>query len=173
MSRKLHRGRRSVFRKKRTWIKPLVWVIVLILLAVGGYFLAPYVFGGKTPDSSAVPPESSITESSQEVSTVPPETVPPETEEAPIDNSAPVRAVYVPLSVLREKTGNGLDTWLQTLAADGFNSVVVQLKDYAGNVYYQSSTAGAATAKAVTETAMPLADLSALREQMAEKGGEQ
>lgn len=169
MSRKLRRGRRNVFRKKRIWVKQLIWVLVFVLLAAGGFFLASLVLGDdKAPAASSSDTSSEI---SQESSVTTPETSLPETEEmvTPVPD-APVRAVYVPLAVLREKAAQGLDAWLQALSEAGHNSVVVQLKDFTGNVYYQSATQGAVTADVVTENAIPMAELTSLREQLAGKG---
>ena len=95
MSRRLRRGRRSVFRKKATWVKPLVWVVVLVLLAVVGYFLTDYVWNRQPRDDVSSSPSAPVTESSQgSIPDTDPVTQPPATEETTlVDITQPVRAV--------------------------------------------------------------------------------
>ena len=46
MGQKLHRGRRSVFRKRRTGLKTFAWILVAVVIIAGGY-LAAMMLGQK------------------------------------------------------------------------------------------------------------------------------
>lgn len=170
MKRSKIRRRSRVFRRRRggaVFGKVLLWLLV-IPVAVGGYFLAQYLFeggGGKPAIAPTAPTESTTaTTPSQTPSATP--TVPNVSDGANVKN---MQALYLPASALYAP-----ETWTATLeaaSAAGYNAVIVDVKDADGRLWYVSSSPLAQTARAVQTKAVSVEALTALRDAWQEKWG--
>lgn len=159
MGQKLHRGRRSVFRKRRTGLKAFAWILVAVVIVAGGY-LAAMLLGPQ--GTSSVPtdakPTTSQTATTPTESTPPTESAQPE-EETPATVTAGLRGFYLPHSML------STDTLSDTLAAAkqaGFTAVVFDLKDTEGRLYYRFSAAEAKQVNSYTDNALTKKQLKEL-----------
>lgn len=135
----MHRYNRSVFRKKRTWPRTVGWIVGCVLVIALGFFGAkminerPAVEKPDKPASSETntPGKPADNESSSPADV--PATKPQESE-----NPSHMRAFYLPFSALRETTA--LTGQLQQAAQAGFTSVVFDLKNPDGQLYYRFSS---------------------------------
>lgn len=160
--------RRSSFARRSTfpW-KNVLTVVLLLALAAGGAFTAKWLFE-QSPE--AVPSEPTTTESTSAPTTVPddPVTQPTVSDVPSLPTAQTARAVYVSTTLLADETA--LEKQLDEMVAAGFNAITFDLKDADGQVWYQSATASAKTAKSVAETALTSDRLRAVLELCEEKG---
>lgn len=161
MKRTRIRRRNRVFRRRhvgRVIGKICLWLLV-IPVAIGGYYLADYLVN-RTPSSPADTPADSpavVTEPSAA-----PTTAPTEEPTAGSDGVRPadLRAIYLPPAALRDLAARG-DT-LTAASAAGYNAVIVDLKDADGALWYASATELAVAAGAAREDALTLEELRAV-----------
>lgn len=167
MKRTRIRRRSRVFRRRhvgRVIGKICLWLLV-IPVAVGGYYLADYLVN-RTPSSPAdTPTDASVvtTEPSAAPTTAPTEE--PTTGEDGVRLSE-LRAIYLPSAALRNLAARA-DT-LTAASAAGYNAVIVDLKDADGALWYASATELAVAAGAAREDALTLEELRAVAETLRE-----
>ncbi len=165
MKRKRIRQRRRVFRRRRNaaaFDRALLWLLV-IPVAVGGYFLAQFLFA-REANAPTIAPTTPTVGTTTTAPTVP--TSPPPAQE---EGEESLRAVYLPSAVLREPT-----MWTQTLQAAsgaGYNAVIVDVKDAEGLVWYASASPLAAAARSVQSRAISVEALAALRDTLQTEWG--
>ncbi len=164
MSRKLRRGRTRVFHKRNTLpLKILGWVLAAAVIVAGGYFGAKFILEEKPATESSSPA------SGQPASSVPSSSQPPASEpEVTTPEAGALRAFYLPLSALRQT--ETLPSVLDEAAAAGFNAVLFDLKDEAGNLLYASATELALEAQSAADDAMSLDELKSLFQTLRGKG---
>ena len=150
MGTKLHRSRRSMFKKSNPILGVLKWVIPCVAIVAIGFFGAKYLTEHPLPIGTDTS-EASVPDASSEVSDLP-------AESDKIDDS--LQAFYLPFSAYRNAATR--DTALSNAAAAGFNAVILEMKDADGTIYFQSSSARVAKVKCTAENALPLADVTAL-----------
>lgn len=152
MRQKLHRGRRSVFRKRSPLPRIIGGIVATVAVVALGFFGAKWV-----NEHPVTPPtDTSAPTVSAPTASVPTDTTAPTTPTTPTDPATAdtVRGFYLPFSAL---TGDNLTATLNAAKEAGFNAVLFDLKDAEGNLYYRftSSTAvqvNSFTANALTET---------------------
>lgn len=157
MATKLNRGKKNMFRRRRAKrIKTFVTVLVCLALVGAGVLLAKEFSG--TPETR---PEQggASSSSSTTVPTTTTTTLPPPQAETPVPEEA-LRGAYIPVSLLSDT--EALETKLAELALAGHNSVVFDLKDADGVVWYAAESVfvkktGAVSANAVTKEALKAA----------------
>lgn len=160
MKRTRIRRRSRVFRRRhvgRTIGKICLWLLI-IPVAIGGYYLAEFLVNREPSPSPDTPADTSVvvTEPSAAPTTVP--TDEPETAGDGLRLSE-LRAIYLPSTVLRDVTAYA-DT-LTAASAAGYNAVIVDLKDADGTLWYVSATELALTARAARADALTLEELRA------------
>lgn len=170
MGQKLHRGRRSVFKKRNPVLRTIGWIVLSVAVVTVGFFGAKFfsehpvldvgIPSGQPTisDPASTPDDSSASEDSTPATPVTP--VPP-VGSVP-DTAESIQAFYLPHSALLD-TANLTDT-LQAAAAAGFNSVVFDLKGGEGELYYQFTSAQAQKVKSYTEDALSAGELEGLFE---------
>ncbi|MBR5523931.1 MAG: hypothetical protein IKU51_01510 [Clostridia bacterium] len=172
MGQKLHRGRRSVFRKKRhPALRALGWGVLCVAVVAVGFLGAKYFTEHPQwePDTGLPddqPTVSSPVEESGDAST--PEDRPADPIEPTPNISDAIRAFYLPHTALLDNAA--LDKLLSQAAAAGFNSVVFDVKDAAGNLYYRFTSATAGKVNAFTEDALTAERLSGVFSHIREAG---
>lgn len=148
MGYKVHRKRRYYSRRKSPYRQILAWVLAAVAVVALGFFGAKWLFGGAKNIPTATPAPAVTTTTAPTVTT----TAPPVTA-----NGFVYRGFSLPYTALTDKEV------LKQTAADaakaGFNTVVIELKDKDGNLYFVSETqegktVGAATADAVSLPAL-------------------
>jgi len=167
MGQKLHRGRRSVFRKRRTGLKTFAWILVAVVIIAGGY-LAAMMLGQKGNTSV----QTDATPTISQTAPTPTESAKP-TDPTTLNTDTSVtvqnglRGFYLPHSML------SADTLSDTLAAAkqaGFTAVVFDLKDTEGRLYYRFSAAQAKQVNSYTDNALTKKQLKALFSLIKEAG---
>lgn len=164
------RRRSRMFRRRHggvTFGKVLLWLLV-IPVAIGGYFLAQFLFegGGGKPAVAPTTPTTNVTV------TPPPQTTPSAPTVPNISdgtNVKTIKALYLPTSLLYAP-----ETWTATLQAAsdaGYNTVIADIKDADGRLWYTSSSPLAETARAVQKNAVSAEALSALRDALQKEWG--
>ncbi len=169
MKRRKIRRRSRVFRRRRdnaAFGKVLLWLLV-IPVAIGGYFLAQHLFegDGKPTVAPVTPSESTTTTVPSQTTPVTP-TVPSVSDGADVKN---MQAFYLPSSALYAP-----ETWTATLEAAskaGYDAVIVDVKDAEGRLWYTSSSPLAESARAVQKKAISAETLASLRDAMQETWG--
>ena len=164
MSRKLHRGRTRDFHKRRFPVKAIVWILAAALIIPASYFGAKYMLEERPEQAESSSPSASSVSGGAAGSSAPPAVSEPE---APEEDGA-VRAVYLPLSTLRDAAGR--DTALSAAASAGFNAVLFDLKGSDGRLAYVSATPLALQAQSAADGALPLEDLKNLLQAVKDKG---
>ncbi len=151
---KLHRSRR-VLRERHPLPRILAWAVGSLAVVALGFFGAKYFTEHplKTDSVNSSSPMSSAS------SDIPASTDNP-SQSQPIVSADSVRAFYLPLSAMSDATA--LTNTLKQAAAAGFNSVVFDLKDSSGTLYYRSQTARAAQVNSFAVKALSIADTQAL-----------
>jgi len=148
-------------RKKRTR-NTIIFVIVIALLVFLGYSMAGplknLINGEKTdlPSSSNAPTTSQITSSSV-AST--------ETEKDFSEDVVNISMVYLTRETAMD--GAKLTDYLENVKKLGYNSVVIELKDEAGNIYFATKNEMAAKVGAVSQSQI---DISSLISKIKEAG---
>ena len=137
-------------------LKGILFVLLLAALVFIGYCVSKSV-GDLLNRESSVPSssqEESLPESSEEEPSVPEEES-SEEEDTPAMES--IRAIAVP----RESMSSleTVDAFLDTVDTTLYNSVVVELKDSTGNIFYTSQVELANTCGAIAENALDAAQL--------------
>ncbi len=158
MGMKLHRNRR-VFRSRNLLPRILAWVVGAAAVIALGFFGAKYFTEHPVDSAPDSAPSESVTNS------LPADTA-PESDDAPSVDTAPsvtadkVRAFYLPHSAL----GNAdtLNATLADAAQAGFNSVVFDLKDENGTLYFRSETARAQQVNSYATDALSTDEVTAL-----------
>lgn len=147
MGRKLHRKRRSYYRRRnKNALKPILgWALAAIILIPGSFFAAKFLFREKPVPSTPAGGTAATT-------TVRGETTVTTTAPAVVQTGV-FRGFTVPASALGDTAK--LTATAKQAAAAGFNCVVIELKNQQGNLLYVTETevgktAGAALPDAVT-----------------------
>ncbi len=156
MGSKLHRGRRSVFRKRHPIGKILLGLVGAAAIVAGGFFGTKYLMEhpiAAGPDSST--PAESVPESSVPNSS----STEPETPNN-MGVADAMRGFYLPNTVLHDTAA--LTATLQQAASAGFNSVLFDMKDADGRLYFRSSSEQALQVNSFTEDAFSAEELKAL-----------
>ena len=168
MGMKLNRGRQAVFRKKNTWLRSLLWVVTALAVVALGFFGAKLLDKPPVtddPDSSAVSaPDQTLDTSGS--GTLPSEPAQPTVTEPTAPST--IRAFYLPVSVLRDTAR--LSATLEQAKAAGFNSVVFDLKDSAGQLHYRFSCQPAQQVNSYTADAFTAEELAQLFTTLREAG---
>lgn len=159
MGMKLHRGggRRSMFRsRRRSFLAVFGWGLAAVAVVALGFFGAMLL--QETPPLSADgPSDIPTTQPTNTVQTT-------DTTHTPVppaaDTTHAVQGFYLPFSALRDSVT--LQGTLEQAAAAGFNSVVFDLKDADGNLYYRFSSPQAMQVNSFTADALSTDDLRAL-----------
>ncbi len=164
MGQKLHRSRQTMFRKKHTWLRTISWIVAAVLIIGAGFFGAkllderpavtePDSSAATDPDTSAPGAEPGEPENSNPSEPTQPTDTKPQTADA-------LRAFYLPLSALRDTTT--LTGSLEQAAQAGFNSVVFDLKDRDGLLYYRFTCPQAQQVNSYTDDAFSVEELQTL-----------
>lgn len=157
MRQKLHRGRRSVFRKRNPAPRIIGGIVAAVAVVALGFFGAKWIHEHPViaPNDSSAPtvsaPDTSVPTDTpaQDVPTTP--------------GTDTVRGFYLPFSAL---TGDGLTATLTAAKEAGFTAVVFDMKDADGKLYYRFSSAEAAQVNSFTSDAMTADALTALLERI-------
>ena len=171
MRQKLHRGRRSVFRRKRHPVLRAFGMAVACVGVVAVGFLGAKYFSEHpqlTPDTGIEQP----TQSAPEDNTVPETSQPEQTPAAPV-TPAPsieeaIRGFYLPHSALSVDSLTDTSLFHDAKAA-GFNAVIFDVKGADGTLYYQFSSPTAAKV-GYAENALNSQQFAALMGQIREAG---
>ncbi len=168
-------------RKKRTR-NTIIFVVVIILLVFLGYSMAGPVknlLNGEKTDvssSSSTPTSSQITSSSMASS---------ETEKEFFEDEALISAACLTREIAADETK--LSAFLDNIKKLGYNSVVIELKDEAGNIYFatkneMAASVGAVSAASIDASALitkikaagltPIAEIHAFKDKTATKNGD-
>lgn len=131
MGQKLHRGRRSVFKRRNPVLRILVSTLTTVAIVAIGFFGAKYLL--ENPISTDREPVSSAP-----VSTTNTTTTTQPTPETAVGLTDGIRAFYLPADKLTDN--NQRTATLQAAKKAGFTGVVVDMKDADGNLYYRSNT---------------------------------
>lgn len=156
MRQKLHRGRRSVFRKRSPLPRIIGGIVATVAVVALGFFGAKWVNERPdTPPSDTSAPTVSAPATSAPTDTTPTNPTPPNTP-ATADT---VRGFYLPFSAL---TSDSLTATLNTAKQAGFNAVLFDLKDAEGNLYYRFTSAAAVQVNSFTTNALTAEQLKSL-----------
>ena len=151
MRQKIYRSRRSPYRrraKKSQFKQIFIWILVAAVIIPGSFFAAKWIDNnGKNLPAQGEPVATTTTK----VTTT--TTVPPV-----VNATQTLRGVYLPHTVLSDT--KALADIAKSIQADGFNSVVIELKDRSGKLLYASETEAAKQAKAATADAITLKALT-------------
>ena len=150
---KLHRGRRSVFRKRNPAPRIIGGILAAVAVMAIGFFGAKWVSERPaiSPDDSSAPTVSAPVDSTPADA--------PATEAPTTPSTDTVRGFYLPFSAL---TGDGLTATLTAAHEAGFNAVVFDLKDADGQMYYRFSTDAAVRVNSFVANALTADQLTAL-----------
>lgn len=160
MGRKLHRKRRSYYRRRnRNALKPILgWVAAAVILIPGSFFAAKFLF--KERPAPSTPAGNTAVTTTQNGKTTVATTAPPVTQ------TDTFRGYTIDASALRDTAK--LTATAKQAASVGFNCVIIELKNKQGNLLYVTETEAGKTAGAAMADAVPLAVLTdgfaALRE---------
>lgn len=161
MRQKLHRGRRSVFRKRNPAPRIIGGILAAVAVVAIGFFGAKWMTEHPVtaPDDSSAPTVSAPDTSA-------PADVPADSTPTP-PTADTVRGFYLPFSAL---TGDSLTTTLATAKEAGFTAVLFDLKDAQGQLYYRFSCADAVQVNSFTPDALTADQLTALFSRIREAG---
>ncbi len=148
MGRKLHRKRRSYYRRRnRNALKPLLgWALAAVILIPGSFFAAKFLF-------KETPAPETPTGGTAATTTVSGETA-ATTTAAPIVQTSVFRGFTLSASALNDTAK--LTATAKDAAAAGFNCVVIELKNKQGNLLYVTETEAGKTASAAAADAVSL-----------------
>ena len=152
MGQKLHRGRRTVFRKRRTGLKTFLWILTAVVIVAGGYLAAMFLGQKGTPSvqTDATPTTSQTATNPTEPAT-PTDPTPPESTDNPVTAVNGIKGFYLPHTALTDK---GLEDTLTAAKQAGFTAVVFDLKDAEGRLYYRFTTEQAKQVNSFTKDAL-------------------
>lgn len=162
MRQKLHRGRRSVFRKRNPAPRIVAGVLAALAVVALGFFGAKWMSERPAPLPATSTPAVSTPDTSTPTTTT---TAPPPATAPTV--SAGIRGFYLPHTAL---TGDGLADTLSAAAKAGFNAVLFDLKDAEGKLYYRFTSPAAVQVNSFTDTALTPAQLAGLFKQIKEVG---
>lgn len=168
MGQKLHRGRR-MFRKRNPALRTFGWIVLCVAVVAAGFFGAryfsehPFIEPDLPADLPTVSDPVSTPDDSSDTSDTPARPVEP----AP-DTADTVQAFYLPHSALTDRLA--LTTTLQQAATAGFNSVVFDLKDAEGQLYYRFACDQAQKVNSFTADAFTADQLTGLFETIRQAG---
>lgn len=156
MGRKIHRGHRSSYgrrynKKSSAWVQVVAWVVAAVILIPGSFFVARWIDQGKqnVPASQNNDTTASTTVQSTTATTTQPSVV---------GGEQVLRGFTLPYTKLRDV--KALKTLAEQAVKDGYNSVVIELKDRDGNLYYVSETEAGKQADAQVAKALTLKKLT-------------
>ncbi len=172
MRQKLHRSRRSVFRRRR---HPVLRTLGILLACVGvvavGFLGAKYFSEHPqlTPDTGVEQPTQSAPEDSSAPDTSQPEDKPadPVTPAPSIEEA--IRGFYLPHSALSVDSLTDTSLFHDAKAA-GFNAVVFDVKGADGTLYYRFSSPTAVKVNSFAENALSGEQFAALMSLIREAG---
>ena len=152
MGYKLHRSHRSVFRRKRTWPRVLLSLFAALVVVAGGFFAARWLDRPKTelPTDTSATVSTPATESDPET---PPQELPPAT----VDT---VKGFWLPHSALLDT--DALTATLEKAADAGLNTLLFNLKDGDGHLYYRFESPQAVQVNSFKENALTGDQLAAV-----------
>ena len=159
MRQKLHRGKRPVFRKRNPALRIIGTVVVVVAIIAGGFFGAKFI--SERPQTA---PETQEEQTAPTTTTTTKPTTKPKDETATLTT---VRAFYLPFSALLKED---LADTLSAAKKAGFNSVVFDLKDAEGNLYYRFNSEYAVKVDGYAEKALTKKQLKNLFALMKEEG---
>lgn len=172
MGQKLHRGRRSVFRKRRSPLKTILWLFVAVCIIGGGYLMAMLVAPQAQQAMTAqqetdIPQHSPIdTKPTQPSPTKPAAPTQPSPEDAGTVPTG-IRGFYLPHAAL---TDAKLADTLSAAKQAGFTAVMFDLKDPEGQLYYRFTAPQAKQVNAYTKDALTKKQLTTLFQQIKKAG---
>ena len=148
MRQKLHRGRRTVFRKRNPLPRIIGTIVVAVAVVAIGFFGAKWISErpATSPDTSA--PSASTPDTT--VPTTPTTSTPTDTPSVPATADT-VRGFYLPFTAL---TGDDLSATLAAAKQAGYNAVLFDLKDADGKMYYRFASASAVKVNSFTDSAL-------------------
>ncbi len=156
MRQKLHRGRRSVFRKRSPLPRIIGGIVATVAVVALGFFGAKWVNEHPvTPSTDTSAPTVSAPTASAPADTTPTHPATPDTP-ATADT---VRGFYLPFSAL---TSDNLTATLNAAKQAGFNAVLFDLKDAEGNLYYSFTSNSAVQVNSFTANALTAEQLKNL-----------
>ena len=135
-------GRKRNRGKK--FLKNTLFVLFLLALLGGGYFLSSYILHRPVVD---VQPKPEASQQSSEVSGVSSSAA-----SEPAAVKTDIKAAVMPAATLQKEAS--VTAFAKKAAADGFNAVVVELKDQNGMVQYKSQAESAVKWKTISPTAV-------------------
>lgn len=158
MGMKLHRNRR-VFRSRNLLPRILAWVVGAAAIIALGFFGAKYFTEHPVDTAPDSAPSESVT-NSLPADTTPESDDTPSVDDIPLVPVGTVQAFYLPHSAL----GNAdtLNTTLTDAVLAGFNSVVFDLKDENGTLYFRSDTTRAQQVNSFAADALSADEVTAL-----------
>lgn len=169
MRQKLHRGRRSVFRKRNPAPRIIGTILLAAAVVAGGFFGAKWFSEHPVTaplDSSAPTASSPVSGPDTSAPADTPADSTPDTPD-PSVTADTVRGFYLPFSAL---TGDGLSATLTAAKQAGYNAVLFDLKDAEGRMYYRFTSAAAVQVNSFTDNALTADGLSALFAAIREAG---
>jgi len=151
MGYKLHRNSHTMFRRRRPVLRLILSVLSALAVVAVGFFVARWM--DRPPEKPPVvsQPDNSVSNDEQEQDL--PANTTPVTVEA-------VRGFYLPHKALTD-TDELADT-LQKAANAGFNTLLFDLKDSEGRLYYRFTSQTATQVNSYTEDALTDRELSTL-----------
>ncbi len=154
MGMKLHRsGSRSMFRSRRSMtLRVVAWCAAAVAIVAAGFFGAKLL---DAPPTTSTDEPTGTTTGTAVVETTTGTTQPPVTTTA-----NHVRGFYLPFTALRDTAA--LQGTLEQAAAAGFNSVVFDVKDADGALYYRFAAPQAVQVNSFHADALTADGLSAL-----------
>ena len=151
MGQKLHRRRRSSFRRRSPAWPVIGWVLAALILIPGSFFAAKAIAGHRESVPAVDPtPDSAVTTAPSEGTT--------STTAPAVTEVLDFHGIYLPYTAFKDTAS--LKTTLSQAADAGLNSVVVELKNQNGDLYYVSETEQGKTAAASIAGALTLSELT-------------
>lgn len=166
MGMKLHRNRR-VFRSRNLLPRILAWAVGAAAIIALGFFGAKYFTEHPVDTAPDSAPNESVT-NSLPADTTPESDDTPSVDDIPLVPVGTVRAFYLPHSALNNT--DTLNAALTDAAKAGFNSVIFDLKDENGTLYFRSDTARAQQVNSFAADALSAAEVKALFTTIREAG---
>lgn len=154
MGQKLHRGRRSVFKRRNPLLRVLATGLAAVAIVAVGFLGAKYLF--EHPLSSGQPDSTDSTPVTSTTATTTTTVAPP----AAVGLDGGVKAFWLPHSALTDSTA--LAATLKAAKQAGFDSLVVDMKDADGTLYYRSATERAVQVGSFAADALTADGLKAL-----------
>lgn len=153
MGQKLHRSKRSVFKRRNPIWRALLTILPAIAIVAIGFFGTKLLW--EAPQDSAEPVTGQTATTTTPLSTTQTTVPPTQNDPAALDT---LRAFYLPHSALLDSTT--LAATLQQAKQAGFTGVVFDMKDADGVLYFRSSGERAVQVNSYAANAL---DISTLR----------